>query len=172
MSKSFKLFISLTVVTLFAFLMAGCGAPGTTPTPAKSATPAAGATPAPGAAATAGAPDPALKDAVAKLADEYNALGNDLKAADSGTAAADVLKKHAPVIKELNKKGKEVDKNKTMDGTEEVVKKAIGEDTFKKFTDAFMNVIQAKNAADEKFKDDEDYKTASKDFEESTKDSK
>jgi hypothetical protein len=118
----------------------------------------------------AGAPattDEELKDLLLKMSDEYEALGKELKAADSGKTAAAALRAHAPTFKALKARDKD-NKLTAITMSEERLKQVLGEDGFKKFNASVASFFEAMGAT-EKYKDDPDWQAANKEMDEAMK---
>ncbi len=104
-----------------------------------------------------------VKEAFSKLSDEMKGLAGDLKAADSGKAAAAALLSRLETLKPAHERTKPYEK--TVLESEAKAKEMLGEDGAKKFLDAFGEYIGVALEVSEKYKDDADFKAAYEKFE-------
>gem|GEM_PF-4911359 len=151
---------------IFAILITGITGCSASTAPAGSTT----AKPATAASQSAGVPattDEELKDVLLKMSDEYESLGKELKAAESGKVAAAALRAHAPAFKALKARDKD-NKLSAITMSEDRLKQVLGEDGFKKFNASVGSFFEAMGAT-EKFKDDPDWQAANKEMDEAMK---
>lgn len=154
----------MALIFIVAILITGCSTPSTAPAGSTNAKPATSASPVPGAPATT---DEELKDVLLKMGDEYESLAKELKAADSGKAAAAALRAHAPAFKALKARDKD-NKLTAITMSEERLKQVLGEDDFKKFNASIGRFFEVMGAT-EKYKDDPDWQAANKEMDEAMK---
>jgi hypothetical protein len=168
MLKIFQKFFTLTMVLMVAILITGCSG-SSTDKPAGAPSPAGTAASASGALS-----DDEIKDILLKMADEFSGEAKDINAADSAQAAAAAYRAHIPAWKALTARSKgnsEDQYNKFLAVYVDPNKKKnlLGEEGFKKLSDAQRDNLAAREAADKKFKDDPELQAASKESDDASK---